>query len=211
METTRAGGARLPINGGWSFAFDPKLDPRDAPALWRPEATPAVLTLVPGPIASSDPPLSLDHLAPISSVCLSPDEHHLVADDERGRHRLVCRTHHPSQPLALILPFDADMPIRLEAAARLTRTGGSAVAYSPTPLQRTRLVLLLHILDASGEGLSKRDIARDLIYPNLPDLRGAMWKGSSERRRTHRLVLEALRLRDSGFGDLLHARLHPAG
>lgn len=115
------------------------------------------------------------------------------------------------QPLTLLLPVDTEMSIRLDAAARLTHSAGATAAYSPTPLQRTRLVLLIHILDAIDEGLSKREIARRLIYRNMPELRGATWKGSSERRRIHRLALEALRLRDNGVADLLHGRLHPPG
>jgi hypothetical protein len=123
----------------------------------------------------------------------------------------VLRAPDRTQPLALLLPVDTEMSIRLDAAARLTHRPGATAAYSPTPFQRTRLVLLLHILDAVEVGMSKREIARRLIYRHMPDLHGATWKGSSERRRIHRLALEAVRLRDDGIGDLLHGRLHRPG
>lgn len=103
------------------------------------------------------------------------------------------------------------MQIRLDAAARFTHTAGATAIFSPTPLQRARLVVLLHILDAISDGLSKREIAEHLIYRNLPDLHGATWKGSAERRRIYRLALDAARLRDGGGRDLLRARVHATG
>lgn len=121
------------------------------------------------------------------------------------------RGHAVGGPLALALPVDAAIPIRLNAASRLTHSASAANSYQPTPLQRTRLVLLLGILDAEAAGFSKRDIATHLVYPRMPALRGAMWKASTERRRIHRLSLEAARLRDHGIPDLLHARLHRPG
>lgn len=102
-----------------------------------------------------------------------------------------------------MLPIDASTPIRLDAAARLTHRAGAAQTFAPTELQRGRLTLLLRILDAEEAGLSKREIAQALVYPNLPALHGATWKGSAERRRVHRLSLDAARLRDAGGRDLL--------
>lgn len=208
--TRKLGARRSPPNGAWPFAFDPRADPRAAPALWHPETTPVVLTLTPSPSPPSDPPLSLDHLQPVASAHSSPDEHHLVADDAHGRHRLVVRSGDDGLPFALALPIDAAMPLRLGAAARLARAPTGS-AYQPTPLQRGRLALLLRILDAEQAGLAKRDIASTLIYPRMRPLLGAAWKASAERRRTHRLCEEALRLRDHGIADLLHGRTRTAG
>lgn len=171
-----------------------------------------VLTLTPAPSPPSDPPLSLDHLQPISLWQRSPDEQYLVADDDHGRHRLALKGGSGDAPLALALPVDAAMPIRLGAASRLAHAAGpQAASYQPTPLQRSRLRLLLDILDAEAAGLPKRAIAETLVYPHMRDLHGAAWKASAERRRVHRLCEEAARIRDSGVRDLLHARLHPAG
>jgi hypothetical protein len=154
--------------------------------------------------------LSLDHLRPLAIGEPSPDERHLVADDDQGRHRLLL-VRPFDRPRALALPIDAAMPIRLDAASRLTRSGGSVLGYQPTPLQRARLTLLLRVLDAEAAGEPKRAIAAKIIYPHMPTLHGAAWKASTERRRTHRLCQEAMRLRDEGVLDLLHKRLHPPG
>lgn len=171
-----------------------------------------VLTLTPALSPLSDPPLSLDHLQPLSLWQRSPDEQYLVADDDHGRHRLALRGKGGIAPLALALPVDAAMPIRLGAASRLAHAGtGRAATYQPTSQQRTRLALLLDILDAEAEGLAKRTIAETLVYPHMRDLHGAAWKASAERRRVHRLCEEAARIRDFGVRDLLHARLRPAG
>lgn len=203
---------RSPANGGYSFAFDPLDDPRTAPALWRPDAAPVVLTLTPAPSPLSDPPLSLDHLRPLSLWQRSPDEQYLVADDDHGRHRLALKGRSGEAPLALALPVDAAMPIRLGAASRLAHSSaGPTASYQPTSLQRTRLAMLLHILDAEADGLPKRAIAETLVYPHMRTLHGAAWKASAERRRVHRLCEEAVRLRDAGVPDLLHARLRSAG
>jgi len=70
---------------------------------------------------------------------------------------------------------------------------------------------MLGILDAMCEGEPKRVIADALVYPHMAPLHGAAWKASAERRRIHRLCLEAARLRDVGVRDLLHGRLHPPG
>jgi len=104
------------------------------------------------------------------------------------------------------------MPIRLGAASRLAHTGaGQTPSYHPTPMQRSRLVLFLDILDAEAANMPKRAIAETLVYRHMRALHGADWKASAERRRVHRLCEEAARLRDAGVADLLHARLRPAG
>lgn len=172
---------------------------------------PAVLTLTPARSPISEGLVTLDLLRPISAGSRSPDERHYVADDDHGRHRLIVRAPEARQPLELTIPLDQAMPVRLDAASRLAHSGSRSTLYVPTSLQRTRLVLLLNILDAMEGGLSKREIAHQLVYPLAPALHGAAWKGSTERRRTHRLCLEAARLRDRGFSELLHARLRPAG
>jgi hypothetical protein len=211
--TTRETGARRsPPNGAWPFAADPQHDPRVAPALWRPDTAPVVLTLTPALAPSSQPPLSLGHLRPIALHHSAADEQHLVADDAHGRHRLVLHATDGDAQLALALPVDAAMAIRIGAASRLAHaTTGPASGYQPTAIQRSRLAMLLRILDAEQAGMPKREIAATLIYPHMSDLHGAAWKASAERRRTHRLRDEAVRLRDAGIADLLHGRLRPTG
>jgi hypothetical protein len=197
-------------NGGWSFAFDPRLDPRTAPAHWQPDIAPAVLTLVPAIGASAGARVAIDRLCLRSRAYRPADETHLVGDDDRGRHRLLIRGP-DAGALALILPVDASMPIRLDAAARLTDHGVLRSAYQPTALQRARLMLFLGILDAEAAGWSKRQIADRMVYSRMRPLHGAAWKASAERRRTIRLWREAGGLRDGGYRELLYARMRAPG
>lgn len=73
--------------------------------------------------------------------------------------------------------------------------------------------MLLDILDAQlvpdEARPSTHEIAGRLIYPRLAIGRGAEWKASSERRRTQRLIDEALGLMNGGYRTLLQGR--PAG
>jgi hypothetical protein len=200
----------LRVNGGWSFVFDPSHEPRAAPAFWHPDAAPAILTLTPAS-SPSVAPLSLAHLRPIASRSSGPDALYLIADTARGRHRLLVRGGSLDRPLTLELPCDELLGIRLDAASRLVPVAKAATGYLPTRLQRSRLVLLLRILDAEQAGLSKHAIAERLMYPHMRRLHGATWKGSAERRRTYRLCQEAARLRDQGVFDLLKGQLHPPG
>jgi hypothetical protein len=201
----------LERNGGWSFAFHPAEDPRSHPALWSPDQSPFILSLKIADGSLDTLPLSIDHLRPLSSCVSSPDRRHLVADTATGRHRLTLPANHPGD-LALILPLDAALPVRLSAASRLAgapQRGGRQ--HLPTSSQRRRLALLLALLDADSAGLSRHAIAERLLFRHMRPLHGAEWKGSAERRHTYRLWAEAIRLRDGGYRHLLHGRLHRTG
>ena len=80
----------------------------------------------------------------------------------------------------------------------------------PTAFQALRLHLLLDIIDAllaPGQARpSTHEVARRLVYPRLAIGRGAEWKASSERRRTQRLIDEALALMSGGYRALLQGR-----
>jgi hypothetical protein len=63
---------------------------------------------------------------------------------------------------------------------------------------------MLRLLDAHVAGATLRELAY-LAYPAMPELSSALWKASSERRGTHRLLTQAIGLRDGGYRDLLRA------
>uniref|UniRef100_UPI00053F1A81 DNA -binding domain-containing protein n=1 Tax=Sphingomonas sp. Ant H11 TaxID=1564113 RepID=UPI00053F1A81 len=89
--------------------------------------------------------------------------------------------------------------------ARPSRRNG---AFRPTAFQRRRLDLLLDILDMlltppSAPRPTSHEIARRLIYPGMTIGRGMEWKSSTERRRTQRLINEALALMHGGYRALL--------
>jgi hypothetical protein len=82
-------------------------------------------------------------------------------------------------------------------------SGQSSPGYSPTAFQRNRLYLLLNLLDAESEGASRREMASSLLYRNSAPMDRAEWKGSSQRRRTQRMIDEAKQMMASGYHDLL--------
>ena len=59
------------------------------------------------------------------------------------------------------------------------------------------------LLDAHAAGLALRQIAFALVFPRNQPLTGAAWKGSGERRHTHRLLGEAQRMCREGYRTLL--------
>lgn len=123
----------------------------------------------------------------------------------------------PDQPLAYIIVRDALIDLRRGVAARLDRRLAGAPAgrlppgLCPTPFQQHRMRLLLNILDLLDTRAPERpttyEIARLLIYPHMAIKRGMEWKSSSERRRTQRLVDEALALMNGGYLALLRGQM----
>lgn len=133
---------------------------------------------------------------------------HLIIAAPEGDHRLWVRTH-PGNAMAVVLPIDDVFDLRLGAALRLFRSlrGETPGPLPPrlhvTPFQRARLTLLLAIFDRLLAGGSKREIARDIIYPRHEAASAAEWKGSAERRRTQRLCDEAKAMVAAGYRRLL--------
>ncbi len=157
------------------------------------------------------PPLDLTGAGAILADRPATDGRHLVIDDPDGDHRLWLRAT-PSAAAAIVLPLDDDFELRLGAAARLFRRlrGGSSGPPPPrlvvTRFQRLRLSLLLTVFDQLDRGATKREIARQLIYPGLDPGSAAEWKASAERRRTQRLCDEARAMVAAGYRRLLGGR-----
>lgn len=65
------------------------------------------------------------------------------------------------------------------------------------------LDILDAVLDRERTGMTTHEIARRHVYPAMTIGRGNQWKSSAERRRTQRLIDEALGLMDGGYLGLL--------
>lgn len=187
--------------------------PADAPALWPASLSPSTIILDAAPAGFADiraadlstwPILLADH-------ALS-DGRHLVLGDIDGPHHVWLRDTLPGQPLAYMIVRDAAIDARRLAAWRLDRRLAGAPPsrrhhpFRPTPFQRHRLNLLLDILDLlqapTGRPTSHM-VAERLVYPRLSIGRGMEWKSSPERRRTQRLIGEAIALMTGGYRGLL--------
>ena len=109
--------------------------------------------------------------------------------------------------LPTIMPLDDDLPTRAEAALRLWgRIGGQAAGHGREPLaltrqRRDRLVFMVRALDGHLAEASYRQIAEVLFGARR--LEREVWKTSSLRDRTIRLVKGGLALMRAGYRKLL--------
>ncbi len=139
----------------------------------------------------------------------APDGRHMVIAGPDGPHRLWLREIKPQTPLAIIIPADRNFAQRIAAVMRFERrlrgtvSGQPPPGYRPTAFQRNRLFLLLNLLDAEQAGASRRTMASTLLYRNSAPMGRAEWKGSSQRRRTHRMIDEAKHMMARGYRELL--------
>ena len=127
-------------------------------------------------------------------------------------HRLWLRETRPGVSLAVTVPVDRCFGLRIAAITRFERRLRGLACdrppqyYLPTAFQRGRLFLLLNLLDAEMAGASRREMASVLLYRNGASMGRAEWKGSSQRRRTHRMIDEARHMMARGYRDLLLGR-----
>lgn len=83
-----------------------------------------------------------------------------------------------------------------------------ATGIAPTAYQRSRLILLLRLLDAEQDGLSRRKMAFSILYPHHIAMRSAEWKASNERRRFYRMLEDAHFLCEGGYRSLLKGSMN---
>jgi len=130
-------------------------------------------------------------------------------DGPDGRHYLSLTGTSPPQGLAVLLPLDSDFDVRLEAAARFHRRlrgrsiGPPSPALALTAQRRSRLIQLLHALDYRLAGVRPRAIAAALLDAEAATLPAVEWKSSALRRKTNRLIGDAVALMRGGYRDLL--------
>ena len=198
----------MPGRGAFAFPFDPDLPPESRPALWDPAAAACVVIIDPGP------DFPVPHALPgLRQLGLATDGTHAVLfaggrtirlwlrGPQRGLQYEPCTAFHlPDDPL-----FDGRLRATAQARHWLGGTGGSGTPQSDlSPFQAARFDLMLRLLDAHVARATLRELAY-LAYPAMPNLSSALWKASSERRGTLRLLTQAIRLRDGGYRDLLRA------
>lgn len=135
-----------------------------------------------------------------------PHGAHLIVAGRRGRHRLHLRgADFGGRGAGFRLFADEALGARLEAIAAFSLKSDDPLPAAPTAYQRFRLVRLLAILDRLDLATT-REIASSVVYPDMPAMRAAEWKGSSQRRQVQRLVAEARAMRRKGFLGLLRGR-----
>jgi hypothetical protein len=112
----------------------------------------------------------------------------------------------PTAPFAAVIPFDAHLPQRVEAALHLWQslTGSAPPPVPPlTRQQRRRLILMLRALDGWQARASYREIAAVLLDPLVRGQSRREWLTSARRAQVRRLVRDAVRRMRGGYRDLL--------
>ena len=169
---------------------------------------PTIVLLQPAPDSFfGAQPLDLAQLGAARAEHVGPDGRCVIIQNDVGELRLWLRDAPLNQPLAIVMPLDDDLPTRAEAALRLwRRIGGRAGGHVREPLaltrqRRDRLVSMVRALDGHLAEASYREIAQVLFGARRVE--GEMWKTSSLRDRTIRLVKGGLALMRAGYCKLL--------
>jgi hypothetical protein len=203
-----------PGDGASAFPCEPSAFAAAEPALWQAALVPTTVILDTAPPGIADAaPFDIDAWPIILADRMLSTGRHLILGDIDGPHRLWVRDPLKGSALAYVLVRDDAIDLRHSAVQRFHRrlAGAAPVrlppGFAPTPFQRWRLSMLLDILDAvldrERSTITTHEIARRHVYPHMRIGRGNEWKSSSERRRTQRLIDEAMGLMNGGYRALL--------
>lgn len=178
---------------------------------WRPEVLPTIVLLAPAPERFSTAwVFDVAQLGSITAERSGPDARHLIIRNQDGDLRVLLHRRPQNKPLAIVLPLDDDLPNRASTALQFwlrVKTRASGRGQEPLALtrqRRDRLVLMLRALDGHLSDASYREIAEDLF--GATRLQHEVWKTSSLRDRTIRLVRSSIAFMRSGYRKLLRGR-----
>jgi hypothetical protein len=168
-----------------------------------------VVVLTTAPV-QTDSALTFGRL-PAQAVAVDrPDGRHLLLREPHGNRQLwVVGDLEPTVPMAAVIPFDAYVPQRLEAALHLWQQlmGSTPSPVAPlTNQQRRRLILMLRALDGWLERASYRDLAATLLDPGVRAQPRRDWLTSAARAQIIRIVKDAVHRMKGGYRDLLRGK-----
>jgi hypothetical protein len=159
--------------------------------LWDPNILPASAILTAAPVRSVSSVTFARLPAPALAIN-RPEGRHLVLRDQEGDRQLwMLSDVPPTAPIAALIPFDANLPLRVQAMMALWQqlTGISPSPVAPlTRQQRRRLILMLRALDGWQEHASYRELATVLINAKVRHQPRHEWLTSPDRAQIIRLV-----------------------
>lgn len=187
------------------FPVRPDLSATDTSVFWAPEADPSTIMLTTAPTV---PGLDGKPSADLNLVAtrIGDDGLHIVhGTGPTAIHLHLVDDAQPGQPLAALVPLDANAIDRVQALVRLLR----GLHRPPTPpdtrltvQRRRRLKHMLRAVDGKALGASYRDIA-EVIF-GTKRVASDPWKTSALRDAAIRLVRDGRKMVDGGYRQLLH-------
>jgi|GEM_PF-608241 len=206
-------GPHSPGAGDYGFVHDPGIPAGREPAIWLPEHSPATLILQPSsPGFDASATLDPRALGSILADRVDTDGREWVVGDAFGALHIWLRGDDAAQRPAVVLPVDKVFEVRLDIALRLVhRLHGRHVSLLPpalrlTPLQKRRLIQLLHAFDVHDAGGGPRDVAAEVLGSEHALLRSVEWKDSATRRKAIRLIRDSIALVNRGYLKLLRGK-----
>lgn len=188
---------------GLRFAADPTVSAPDAQVIWRPDAAPGLVV----PLeenSSLREPEPLSWRLPEAGRRAEDGLHVRMPEGLQLQYRGRAR---PGGPLLVVLRFDQDFGLRVRAVERLHRTvaGLAAPPSHLTLAQRERLARSLTALDGALLGENYRAIATSVFGRDVVERE--VWRTSSVRAATIRLVQAGRQLMEGGYLKLLRGGL----
>ena len=153
--------------------------------------------------------LDLERLGDIVADHITSTGRYIVIAGPHGKHRIWLNSDCLKVGYAYIVPSDQGFAVRMAATRFFERhLRGFPDSDPPAELGLTarrhrKMALMLRLIDADHAHITRREMAFTLVYPRLEPLVGPAWKCSSERRRTQRLIDEAIGMMHGGYRALL--------
>ena len=165
---------------------------------------------IPGQISAEiDNPFSAAAIGPVFDDRTDAEGREIVIRDSSGELYVSLRHTEAENRPAILLPLDDMIEPRLDVAVSLVRRlRRKHVDLLParlrlTPLQKARLIQLLHTFDILRDGGGRRDVANEVLNSEQASLPSVEWKDSAARRKATRLVQDATALVERGYLKLL--------
>lgn len=150
----------------------------------------------------------------MAPVLRASDGLHGIVADAGGDHRFWLPQGAARFRLAILVPLDEDLMVRLNSIRRFHRLlTGRPVRPIPSlqalsVSERHRATLMLRAWDGAESGASRRAIAGVLFRTDFSGLSAAEWKSASERRQLARILADARAMIGGEYLTLLRGGQH---
>ncbi len=199
----------MPDDGGCAFAYDPDIPTGHNAVLWRPEVFPGVLLLTAAASGFATASFSAASIGPVFDDRADAESREIAIRDSSGELYVSLRHDEAGSRPAILLPLDDMIEPRLDVAVSLVRrlcqkhVDLLPASLRLTPLQKARLIQLLHTFDILRDGGAPRDVASEVLNSDQARLPSVEWKDSAARRKATRLIQDAKVLVERGYLKLL--------